>query len=184
MFAKLRSCKKWPTIVASLRLIIYCLLSYWDNSTLICCPCQPTVTWHQGQGHQNEHIYIYYIIYYIIYAMHKSTTMPSLNATEKRSYRPLVRLSSQQTWWRLLEHWWFSWLRSVVTLNEGQGQYNMNTWCVNNTCLRQSPCHFCQVWWWWHQYFPRNRLQIKGNKNRHTHTQTDPGSSTFKKHSL
>ena len=35
--------------------------------------CQATVTLHQGQDHQNKHEHIY--------AMHKSSTMPSLNAT-------------------------------------------------------------------------------------------------------
>ena len=53
-----RSRKKWPTVVASLMLcsVQYCLLSCWEHATLIVWICRPTVTLHQGQGHQNEHI--------------------------------------------------------------------------------------------------------------------------------
>ena len=37
------------------KLINYCLLCCQEHSTLIFCLCQPTVTLHQGQGHQSEH---------------------------------------------------------------------------------------------------------------------------------
>ena len=50
----------------------YCLLSCRDNSTLIFCLCQPTVTLHQGQGHRNEYEHI------IMSCI--STVVPSLNA--------------------------------------------------------------------------------------------------------
>ena len=55
MCAKSRSgsCKKWPTVVAS---YAYCLLSYREHATLICCLCRPTVTLHQGQRNEHEHI--------------------------------------------------------------------------------------------------------------------------------
>ena len=47
---------KRPTVVAILMLI--CLLSCPDNSTLILVLCRSSVTLHQGQGHRNEHVHI------------------------------------------------------------------------------------------------------------------------------
>ena len=44
-FSKSRLHKKWPTVVASLMLII----EHW-----FFCHCWPTMTLHQDQGHQNE----------------------------------------------------------------------------------------------------------------------------------
>ena len=52
----------------------YCLFSCQEHVALLFCLCWPTVTLHQGQGHQNEHEHIYII--------HKSI-MPSLNVILK-----------------------------------------------------------------------------------------------------
>ena len=57
-FVKSRSHTKRPTVAASLMLIA-CLISRRDNSTLILFSlCWPTVTVHQGQGHRYEHGHI------------------------------------------------------------------------------------------------------------------------------
>ena len=102
-------------------------------------------------------------------------TLSEETETEFGWYRILVGLSSQTTWWGLLEvseiikHLLFSWLRSV-TLNEGQGQYNyqmkakvniINMWCISMSEAVTVPCLMMMTSWW----FPRNRL-------RGTHIQT------------
>ena len=49
----------------------YCLLSCREPAILILCLCWPTVTLHQGRGHQNEDEHIWH--------PYKFTVMPSLN---------------------------------------------------------------------------------------------------------
>ena len=58
-FAKSRSrtCKKAYHCTCS-KFNAYCFLGCWEHAALICCLCWLTVTWHQGQGHQNEYQHI------------------------------------------------------------------------------------------------------------------------------
>ena len=101
-----------------------CLLSCRDNSSLDFCICRTTMTLHQGQGHRNDHeqahipgkslpscqVWICDMAI-IVQVKHVSSWRRSFGlewraraSGRARLSRPLVRLSSQQTWRGLLEH--------------------------------------------------------------------------------
>ena len=57
-YCKVKVMEKWHADVASL--VFYCLLSCREHATLLFCLGRPTVTLHQGQGHQNDHEHIWH----------------------------------------------------------------------------------------------------------------------------
>ena len=118
----------------------YCLrFDYYYYSTLqICHVWEPVVTFSEGLGHR----------------------------TEKTLYGPLVRLSSQRTWWALLEiiEVTIFMIKLCMTLNEGQGQYNeheMHSHVWASSCAKFDDDDFNIFW----------GIACEGN----THKQTDFG---------
>ena len=141
--------KKWPAVVACLILIsclVVMIIQCWifspaDPLWSWTRACHAHVYWHaKFECHSlNQHLTIILIvqvnIFYLVWDAVVTLSEGQGHQTEKRLYRPLVRLSWQQPWWALLEqskiieHLWFSWLRSVWPwINVKVNIINM--WCL------------------------------------------------------